>query len=74
MRRYYLNFTNHRFNKCQETWEREKKHTFDCIMYMHNTAIHNRVFKTYETINQGKTKLSTNRISKEIYKYHDIEH
>ena len=56
-------------------FEREKKnHTFDYIMYIHNTAMHNRVFKKYETINKGNTKLSTKRISKEIYKYHDIEH
>ena len=54
--------------------ERKKNHTFDYIMYIHNTAMHNRVFKKYETINKGNTKLSTKRISKEIYKYHDIEH
>ena len=41
-------------------FEREKKnHTFDYIMYIHNTAMHNRVFKKYETINKGNTKLST---------------
>ena len=35
----------------------KKKHTFDYIMYIHNTAMHNRVFKKnqqrkYETVNK----------------------
>ena len=76
MRRYYLNFTNYRFNKCQETSREKKKttHLITSCTYINNTAMHNRVFKKYETINKGNTKLSTKRISKEIYKYHDIEH
>jgi hypothetical protein len=33
-------------------FEREKKHAFDYFMYIHNTALHNRVFKNYETVNK----------------------
>ena len=47
MRCYYLNFT-----KLSGNFEEKKKHVFDYIMYIHNTAIHNRVFKIYETVNE----------------------
>jgi hypothetical protein len=56
MRCYYLNFTNYRFDNCQETSREKKKHAFDYIMnmytYWHNTAIHNHVFKNHETVNK----------------------
>jgi len=55
MRCYYLNFTNYRFNNCQET-SREKRNLHLIIhhehVHLHNTAIHNRVFKIYETVNK----------------------
>ena len=35
MRCYDLNFTNYRFNNCQETSREKKKHAFDYIMNMY---------------------------------------
>ena len=53
MRCYYLNFTNYRFNNCQET-SREKRNMqlITSCTYTHNTAIHNCAFKNYETVNK----------------------
>ena len=53
MRCYYLNFTNHRFNNCQET-SREKRnmHLITSCTCTHNMAIYNRVFKNHEIVNK----------------------
>ena len=51
MRCYYLNFSivSIIFRKLK----RKKKHQFDYIIDIHNMAIHNRVFKNYETVNKA---------------------
>ena len=63
MRCYYLNFTNYRFNNCQEILrEKRNMHLITSCTCTHNTAIHKI------------TKLSTKRSFIEIYKYDVIEH
>jgi hypothetical protein len=44
----------------------KEKLVFDCIMFIHNMAIHDCVFKNY--------KLSTKRTLIEIYEYHIIDY
>ena len=50
LRYCYLNFSKYRFNNCLEISREYKKDTFDYIMYIHITALHNCAFKNYDVI------------------------
>jgi len=55
MRCYYLNFTNHRFNKCQETSRERKRST-------HLITSCTYIIQQYTIVYLKNTKLSTKEI------------